>query len=119
VHAFRRETSDAYFFNWLLNIEHDFQKPFIPTHENMASLALDKNQESHHLAANLRRAFSGIVAGNVKAEGIKSIEEHGLFEIRGDKNIMNSLDSLLSSFVAHNRMKLPGTKYAPCYKIIK
>ena len=99
VHQFRREKSDAYFFNWLLNIEEDFQQPFNPTHENMASLQLDKNQAVHQLAANLRRAFSGIVAGNVKAEGIQSIEEHGLFEIRGDKNIMNAMDALLASFV--------------------
>ena len=119
VHQFRRETSDAYYFNWLLNIEEDFQQPFNPSHDNMANLQLDKDQDIHHLAANLRRAFSGIVAGNVKAEGIKSIEEHGLFEIRGDKKIMDAMDSLLSSFVARNRMKLPGTKYTPCYKIIK
>ena len=119
VHQFRREKSDAYFFNWLLNIEEDFQQPFNPTHENMASLQLDKNQAVHQLAANLRRAFSGIVAGNVKAEGIQSIEEHGLFEIRGDKNIMNAMDALLASFVKRNRMKLPGSKYTPCYKIIR
>ncbi len=119
VRNFRLETNDAYYFNWMLNIDHQFQKPFHPTHENMANLALNKNQEVHQLAANLRQAFSGIVAGNVKAEGIKSIEEHGLFEIRGDKGIMKALDSLLSSFVASNRMKLPGTHYSPCYKIIK
>lgn len=119
VHAFRRSTSDAYYFNWLLNIEHDFQMPFNPTHENMANLQLNRHQAPHQLAANLRRAFSGIVAGNVKAEGIKSIEEHGLFEIRGDKDIMDALDSLLASFVQRNRMKLPGTKYTPCYRIIK
>jgi len=34
----------------------------------MSNLALHKNQENHLLAANLRRAFSGIVAGNVKDE---------------------------------------------------
>ena len=119
VYQFRREKSDAYFFNWLLNIEEDFQKPFNPTHENMAGLQLDKNQEVHQLAANLRRVFSGIVAGNVKAEGIQSIEEHGLFEIRGDKNIMDAMDTLLASFVKRNRMKLPGSKYTPCYKIIR
>jgi len=119
VRLFRRETSDAYFYNWLLKVEHEFQKPFEPTHENMASLALNKDQESHFLAANLRRAFSGIVAGNVKDEGIRAIEEHGLFEIRGDKAIMQSLDSLLGSFVEQHRMKLPGTKYTPCYKVIK
>lgn len=119
VHQYRRDKSDAYYFNWMLKIEDEFQRPFIPTHENMANLELHKNQDPHLLAANLRRAFSGIVAGNVKDEGIRAIEEHGLFELRGEPAIMESMDSLLSSFVARQRMKLPGTKYSPCYKIIK
>jgi predicted Rossmann-fold nucleotide-binding protein len=119
VRAYRREKSDAYYFNWLLKIEPEFQQPFIPIHENMSDLALHKNQESHQLAANLRKAFSGIVAGNVKDEGIRAIEEHGLFEIRGDAEILGPLDILLSTFVAQHRMKLPGKQYNPCYKIIK
>ena len=119
VRAYRREKSDAYYFNWLLKIEPEFQQPFIPSHENMSDLALHKNQESHQLAANLRKAFSGIVAGNVKDEGIRAIEEHGLFEIRGDAEILGPLDILLSTFVAQHRMKLPGKQYNPCYKIIK
>ena len=119
VRDFRRDNSDAYYFNWLLNIEPDFQQPFEPTHENMSNLELHKNQPRHTLAANLRRAFSGIVAGNVKDEGIRAVEEHGLFEIRGDASIMEPVDSLLASFVEQHRMKLPGTKYVPCYRIIK
>ena len=119
VREFRKTHKDAYYFNWLLNIEHEFQQPFEPTHENMSNLQLHKNQESHLLAANLRRAFSGIVAGNVKDDGIRSIEEHGLFEIRGDASILEPVDSLLATFVEQHRMKLPGTKYVPCYKIIK
>ncbi len=119
VRQFRKETGDAYYFNWLLKIDHVFQQPFIPTHDNMRSLALHKDQESHHLAANLRRAFSGIVAGNVKDEGIRAIEQYGHFEIHGDENIMALMDSLLASFVVQHRMKLPGKKYLPCYKIIK
>lgn len=119
VRDFRRDQSDAFYFNWLLNIEPDFQRPFEPTHENMSNLELHKNQPRHTLAANLRRAFSGIVAGNVKDEGIRAVEEHGLFEIRGDTSIMEPVDSLLASFVEQHRMKLPGTKYVPCYRIIK
>jgi predicted Rossmann-fold nucleotide-binding protein len=118
VREFRIQTGDAFYFNWLLHIEMAFQQPFIPTHENMSSLELHKNQPAHLLAANLRRAFSGIVAGNVKDEGIRAIEEHGHFEIRGDKNIMDSLDVLLSAFVDQHRMKLPGKKYIPCYQIV-
>lgn len=119
VRDYRRDNNDAYYFNWLLNIEPDFQRPFEPTHENMSSLELHKNQPRHMLAANLRRAFSGIVAGNVKDEGIRAVEEHGLFEIRGDASIMEPVDILLASFVEQHRMKLPGTKYEPCYRIIK
>ncbi|MDH3972911.1 MAG: nucleotide 5'-monophosphate nucleosidase PpnN [Deltaproteobacteria bacterium] len=119
VYRFRRSTSDAFYYNWLLKIEDDFQKPFEATHENMASLELHKDQERHQLAANLRRAFSGIVSGTVKADGIQIIEEHGPFEIRGDKDIMESMDILLGSFVSQHRMKLPGSKYVPCYEIIK
>jgi len=119
VRHYRRDKSDAYYFNWLLKIEHEFQKPFVPTHENMRNLELHKNQERHLLAANLRCAFSGVVAGNVKDEGIRAIEQYGHFEIRGDADIMEPMDKLLSSFVAQHRMKLPGKKYTPCYKIIK
>ncbi len=118
VRAFRKEKGDAYYFNWLLKIDKGFQQPFIPTHDNMKNLALHKNQKTHVLAANLRRAFSGIVAGNVKDEGIRAIEQYGHFEIHGDASIMKLLDSLLASFVAQHRMKLPGKKYLPCYRII-
>jgi predicted Rossmann-fold nucleotide-binding protein len=119
VREYRKERSDAYYFNWSLKIDHEFQMPFLPTHENMRSLKLQKNQPAHMLAANLRRAFSGVVAGNVKDQGIRAIEKNGPFEISGDASIMASMDALLTSFVAHHRMKLPGKKYTPCYQIIK
>lgn len=119
VREFRKCKGDAYYFNWTLKIDHSFQQPFSPTHENMRNLSLHKNQESHALAANLRRAFSGVVAGNVKDSGIRSIEEHGLYEICGDSDIMEHMDALLSAFVTQSRMKLPGKAYEPCYKIMK
>lgn len=119
VRKFRINTNDAFHFNWLLKVSPDFQQPFDPTHENMRGLELHMDQEPHLLAANLRRAFSGIVAGNVKAEGIQAIEEHGNFEIRGDTAIMEPMDELLTSFVAQHRMKLPGRAYIPCYNIIR
>lgn len=119
VLEFREQQSDAFHYNWTLHIDEHFQKPFEPTHENMRNLALNKDQDSHLLAANLRRAFSGVVAGNVKAEGIRAIEERGHFELNGDKEIMQPMDELLSAFVRQQRMKLPGTEYVPCYKIIK
>lgn len=119
VRQYRVDHNDAFYFNWLLKIEKEFQEPFLPTHENMSALALHKNQDCHLLAANLRRAFSGIVAGNVKDDGIRAIEEHGHFELRGEAAVMASMDALLNSFVTQQRMKLPGTVYVPCYKIIR
>ena len=119
VKQFRRERNDAFHFNWLLKIDRSFQHPFEPTHANMAGLNLTRNQPVHELAANLRRAFSGIVAGNVKAHGIQLIEEHGPYELRGEKGIMDPLDRLLQAFVEQHRMKLPGgSAYVPCYRVV-
>jgi len=119
VREFREQHSDAFYYNWTLKIDDMFQQPFHPGHENMRGLNLSKDQKKHQLAANLRRAFSGVVAGNVKAEGIRSIEQHGLFELNGDKEIMEPMDALLAAFVKQHRMKLPGTEYVPCYRIVK
>ena len=119
VADFRRRRDDAYYFNWLLKIDRDFQHPFVPSHENMAALDLHRDQPPHLLAANLRRAFSGIVAGNVKADGIRAVEERGPFEISGDAAIMARLDELLAAFAAKRRMKLPGSDYVPCYRIVR
>ena len=117
VRNFRREHADAYYFNWILTIEHAFQVPFEPTHDKVKALDLGREQPLHLLAANLRRAFSAIVAGNVKADGIQQIEQHGPFEISGDPEIMASLDELLRSFVEQQRMKVPGKAYTPCYRL--
>ncbi len=84
VRLHRKEKGDAYSFNWSLKIEPNFQLPFEPTHESMEQLDLSLDQEPQVLAANLRQAFSGIVAGNVKAEGIREIERRGPFTIHGD-----------------------------------
>jgi len=119
VREFRTKHGDAYYFNWLLKIDHEFQQPFNPTHENMSNLELRHDMQPHLLAANLRRAFSGVVAGNVKDEGIRAIESHGHFEIHGDASIMEPMDALLAAFVAQQRMKLPGKEYIPCYRIVK
>jgi predicted Rossmann-fold nucleotide-binding protein len=119
VRKYRIKHNDAFYFNWLLKIEQELQIPFRPTHENMLSLELHRDLPLHQLAANLRRMFSGIVAGNVKPEGLKAIRDHGPFEIRGEPAIMEALDGVLASFVTDNRMKLPGSKaYMPCYRIV-
>jgi predicted Rossmann-fold nucleotide-binding protein len=119
VRKFRIAHNDAFYFNWLMEIPEVFQIPFQPSHENMAALEISRDLPLHKLAANLRRAFSGIVAGNVKPEGLQAIREHGHFEIRGEREIMRSLDGLLAAFVADNRMKIPGdSAYKPCYRVI-
>ena len=79
----RKDLDDAFFFNWSLNIEPDFQEAFIPTHENMSKLNLKLDQPIQTLAANLRKAFSGIVSGNIKPKGIQAIAEKGPFELSG------------------------------------
>lgn len=119
VRNYRRETGDSFDYNWSLKILPQFQYPFIPNHENMAELNLHFDQPKAELAANLRKAFSGIVAGNVKAEGVKLIREKGQFQLHGDRALMDLMDTLLESFVKQQRMKLPGSDYQPCYQVIK
>ncbi|SHE89986.1 hypothetical protein SAMN02745148_01378 [Modicisalibacter ilicicola DSM 19980] len=117
VTEFRRAHDDAFYFNWRLNVQPDFQQTFEPTHEAMAALALHREQPIHELAANLRRAFSGIVSGNVKEPGIRAIEARGPFRLHAEPELMARLDALLSSFVIQERMKLPGSHYVPCYTL--
>lgn len=118
VQNYRRQEQDAYFFNWKLKIDDDFQHPFRPTHKKMSELNLSLNQESHQLAANLRKAFSGIVDGNVKEHGIKAVAEKGPYEIKGKPEIIEPLEKLLRSFVEQKRMKIPTKEYVPCYRIV-
>ncbi len=118
VHDFRRTKSDSYNFNWLLKVNPQFQQPLEVTHESMRTLRLHRDQPVHELAANLRRAFSGIVTGNVKESGVRAIEQYGPYELAGDPKVMAMLDRLLSAFVAQGRMKLPGSVYKPCYRIV-
>jgi len=113
----RKKSSDAYYFNWSLKLKLDLQTPFFPTHESMSKLNLHKNQPTHELASQLRKAFSGIVAGNVKQDGVREIEKHGPFELHGDSEIMAAMDDLLQSFVEQKRMKIDASTYNPCYKI--
>ncbi|AFJ03315.1 Decarboxylase family protein [Methylophaga frappieri] len=120
VQEARRQSEDAYYFNWQLYIDPMLQQPFIPTHQNMAALKLFPDMPKHELAAQLRAAFSGIVAGNVKAFGIRQVAEHGPYQINGDPELMRAIDDLLRQFVRDKRMKLgqDASCYQPCYDII-
>lgn len=117
VKVHRKSQKDAFFYNWSMTIDHDFQVPFDPTHENMRSLNITRAIPKHELAANLRRVFSGIVAGNVKADGVRRVRKHGPYEIQGDPDILSGVDRLLKAMVEHGRMKIRGD-YQPCYRII-
>ncbi|WMS88337.1 nucleotide 5'-monophosphate nucleosidase PpnN [Pleionea litopenaei] len=118
VREYRKQNNDAFFFNWQLHIPESFQQPFSATHDDMASLNLSQQQPLHELAANIRRAFSGIVAGNVKAEGIAAISQFGPFKLKGDQEIMAELDRVLRSFVEQKRMKIGDEEYHPCYQLV-
>lgn len=113
----RMKTGAAYGFNWELYIPTELQQPFEPTHENMAALKLDRSITPFQLASNLRKAFSGIVAGNVKPFGIEQIKRHGPYLMQGEPRIMELLQGLLDSFVAQRRMKIDYENYHPCWKI--
>ena len=76
---------------------YELQQPFEVTHESMRALELQRAQPAHLLAANLRRAFSGIVTGNVKEYGVAAIERDGPYELAGDPDIMRLLDELLTA----------------------
>lgn len=114
---FRDRHGDAYYFNWRLRIEADFQKPFVATHESMRGLDISDDLPRHILAANLRRVFSGIVSGNVREDTAELIERVGPFEINGSQRIMTLLDNLLAGFIANRRMKISTGEYQPCYVI--
>lgn len=117
VREYRKELKDSYYFNWSIDIPLEYQRPFVPSHEAMAALDLHHGRPAHALAADLRRAFSGIVAGNVKEDGMRRIEQFGPFEINGDSEIMQALDGLLRAFVEQRRMKIAG-EYRPCYRVV-
>jgi predicted Rossmann-fold nucleotide-binding protein len=118
VREFRRKHNDSYNFNWLLEVPEAFQRPFEVTHASMRALTLTRDQPVHALAANLRRAFSGVVTGNVKDFGIQAIERYGPYELAGDPSLMKLLDELLGAFVEQKRMRLPGSAYRPVYRLV-
>ncbi|WP_407079047.1 pyrimidine/purine nucleotide monophosphate nucleosidase domain-containing protein [Candidatus Williamhamiltonella defendens] len=83
----------------------------------MADLNLICYQSTEALAADLRCAFLGIVAVNIKDKTIQAVKTQGLFKLKGDPNMLQQLDQLLENFIHQERMKLTGTTYQPCYEI--
>ena len=117
VRSYRIETNDAYYFNWILDIPEALKRAFIPTHQTMRELQLNTNQAPQILACELRRLFSGIVAGNVKPDTQALIKHHGPFEVHAPPELCKALDQLLQRLIAEQRMKADGD-YKNCYNII-
>jgi predicted Rossmann-fold nucleotide-binding protein len=117
VKKYRENTGDSYYFNRNLYIPFAFQEPFVPTLEKTAELEIKRNRDISLAAATLRRVFSAIVSGNVRPDGIKTVEEHGPFPIHGEKELMAEIERLLNFFVEEGRMRLVG-EYTPSYKIL-
>ncbi len=117
VRRYRIEQRESFSFNWGLVIPEAFQHPFEPSHENMAALKLHRQQPMDDLVAQLRCAFSGIVAGNVKEAGMRAVAARGPFQLRGEADLVQSLDALLADFAANGRMKLDARSYEPCFEL--
>ena len=116
TYRFRRKTQEAYGFNWQMQIPYALQKPFVPSHDNMGKLQLFSHLPPGELSVNLRAAFSGIVAGNVKPFGIEAVKKQGPYQLHADKEIAELLNGLLQGFVEQGRMSL-AHGYKPCFEI--
>ena len=113
----RKLEGEAYHYNWQLHVPIELQQPFEPTHANMSSLNLHTDQPIDHLAAELRKALSGIVSGNVKEQAVAAVAENGPFRLDGDKHIIDALDTLLKAFIDQRRMKIDYNAYIPCFEM--
>jgi len=112
----RFERQEPMYYHSELVIDGELQRPFEPTHESMAALRLHRDQEPFLLARELRKLFSGIVAGNIKQPTVARIKQFGPFEITAAPAITEPIDRLLNSFVEQGRMKISGD-YQPCYRV--
>lgn len=117
VRRARQASGDAYYFNWLLKVPMAHQQPFEVDHDSVATLNLSRDLAPCELAVQVRRAFSAIVTGNVKDQGIRAIARHGPFSLHADSVLTDALDELLKGFADSGRMRLHG-EYEPCYKVL-
>lgn len=118
VRQHRLQTQESFSYNWGLKVPQELQQPFEPTHENMAALQLHREQAVFQLMAELRKAFSGIVAGNVKESGTRAVAAHGPYQLSGDADVIERLSGLLQSFADQGRMKIDAASYRPCFEIV-
>ena len=78
----------------------------------MAALNLSRRLPPHKLAAEIRKAFSGIVTGSVKAPWIRAIEQKGPYRLHGDADLLEALEALVQSLIDQGRLK-PHHPYPP------
>lgn len=102
-----------------LNIPEILKKQFDSTHENVSKIKLSKSayKELWEYVANVSKAFSAFVAGNIKADTVEMIQKKGPFQLHGDANIAREFNIFLQYLVKSERMKIKG-EYKPCYDII-
>lgn len=112
----RHQRQEPMYFHSELTVDDVLQKPFVPTHKSMAALKLRLDRPGFELAVELRKLFSGIVAGNIKEETVSLIREKGPFLIKAGPEITATLERLLTSFIEQGRMKVSGN-YVPCYRV--
>ena len=118
AHKHRRLLQQFYGFNWNMKIPLSLQQPFYPNHQSMAALQLRSESPKEQLCVDLRAAFSGIVAGNVKPEGVEQIKKQGPYQLNADAKLAGLLNNLLQQFVAQGRMSLAGDAYKPCFEVV-
>jgi hypothetical protein len=97
VRDFRRRHSDAYNFNWLLRIPSTCSSPSSRRMSVWRRSSCGATPRRTCSRLSCVRAFSGIVAGNVKDQGVRLIEQYGPFELHGDPELLRPLDGLLGS----------------------
>lgn len=117
VRKFRKARSDAYYFNWSIQVPAALQSRFVPTHESMSGLNLHLDQPAVDLCYEIRRAFSGIVAGTIKEQGQQEVARLGPFQISGDRRVVDQLGDLLDQFVLQKRLKVASQNHRPCYEV--
>jgi len=117
VRKFRKARSDAYYFNWSIQVPPALQSQFTPTHDSMGALNLHFDQSAVDLCYEIRRAFSGIVAGTIKEQGQREVARLGPFQISGDQSVVDQLGNLLDQFVRQKRLKVAAQNHRPCYEV--
>ena len=111
--------NDSYNFNWLLRVPYELQLPFEVTHASMRALELHRaaagaspgRQSAARVLRHRHRQRQGARRRGHRACMVRTSS-------RAIREIMRLLDELLTAFVAQRRMKLPGSAYRPCYRLV-